>query len=184
MSLFKKILFSSIFGLVALGIFTLFWSIRALEKQGQDEITTIRTTLMDEKTDKTRNLVEVAYKIAESASNQTQLGEAERKQLAMNSIRAMRYNTDDYIWINDTRSVMVMHPINPKLEGKDLTDFQDPKGNKLFLDFARVCREKGEGVVHYYWQKPGSVEALEKLIPSARDRVTFVFASALARTGR
>jgi len=163
MSIFKKILFSSTVGLVILGIFSLLWSIHTLEKQGKEEIKTIRVAMMDEKTTATRNLVEVAHKIAERAAGQANLPEAERKQLAIETIRAMRYNANDYIWINTLQSVMVMHPVSPNLEGKDLTDFQDAKGLKLFIEFARVCQEKGEGVVRYFWQKPGNDLALEKL---------------------
>ena len=163
MNIFKKILLVSTVSLVALGTVSLFWSIYALEKQGKAEVDAVRATLMDEKAAATRNIVEVAHKIAEHAAAQTQLSEEERKQLAVNTIRAMRYNTGDYVWINTMQSVMVMHPVNAAMEGKDLTDFQDAKGMKLFLEFARVCREKGEGMVRYYFQKPASDVALEKL---------------------
>lgn len=163
MNIFKKILLVSTVSLVALGTVSLFWSIHTLEKQGKAEVDAIRATLMDEKAGATRNIVEVAHKVAEHAAAQTQLPEEDRKQLAANTIRAMRYNADDYIWINTMQSVMVMHPVNAAMEGKDLTNFQDAKGLKLFLEFARVCREKGEGMVRYFFQKPSSDVALEKL---------------------
>ncbi len=163
MSLFKKILLSSITGLVILAALALFWSIHTLREQGKKQIETIRVTLMNEKTDKIRNLVEVAYKIAENAHGMTALSEAERKQLALNSIKAMRYNTDDYLWINDSRPFMVMHPIKPELDGKDLAEFKDPEGKKLFVEFVKTCREKGEGTVGYLWPKPGHEKPVEKL---------------------
>ncbi|MDR3629970.1 MAG: bacteriohemerythrin [Desulfocapsaceae bacterium] len=163
MSLFKKILLSSVVGLVLLGTITLLWSMHTLKEQGQQEIDTIQATLMKEKTEKIRNLVEVAYKIAENAYARTDLPEAERKQLALNAIKVMRYNTDDYLWINDSQPVMIMHPIKPALDGKNLSDFKDPKGKFLFNEFAAVCRDKGEGTVSYLWPKPGYDEPVQKL---------------------
>ena len=163
MSLFKKILLSSIIGLVALGTITLFWSVHTLKKNGRNELNTIRTVLLKEKTDKTKNLVEVAYKIVESTYNRSDLPEAERRQLAIDTIKAMRYDTDNYLWINDSRPYMVMHPFKPALDGTDLSGFADPKGKKLFVEFADVCRTKGEGTVEYLWPKPGLEEPVEKL---------------------
>ena len=163
MSLFKRILLSSVFGLILLGSVTLLWSMRTLKDQGQSEIDTVQSTMMKEKTDKIRNLVEVAYRVAENAYTLTDLSEADRKQLALKAIKAMRYNADDYLWINDSRPVMIMHPIKPELDGKDLSDFKDPKGKRLFVEFATVCREKGEGTVSYLWPKPGQQEPVEKL---------------------
>jgi methyl-accepting chemotaxis protein len=163
MNLFKKILLSSVSGLVLLGSVTLLWSMHSLKLQGQKEIDAISSTMIREKTDKTRNLVEVAYKIVEHAYGMTDLPEADRKQYALKTIKAMRYNTDDYLWINDSQPVMIMHPIKPALDGKDLSEMKDPHGKRLFVEFASVCREKGEGVVGYYWPKPGQEEPVEKL---------------------
>ena len=163
MNLIKKILLPSIIGMVLLGAVSLLISMQALKKRGQEEIAAIRSTLMAEKTEKLRNLVELAYKTAESAYSRTDIPESERRQLALSIIKAMRYNTNDYLWINDSRPVMVMHPIKPALDGKNLADFKDPKGKKLFVEFANVCRDKNEGTVDYMWPKPGQEEPVEKL---------------------
>jgi len=163
MNLFKKILLPSVIGLALLGVVALLLSMHALKKRGQEEIAAIRSTLMAEKTEKLRNLVELAYKTAESANSRTDMPEAERQKLALSIIKAMRYNTNDYLWINDSRPAMVMHPIKPALDGKDLSNFKDPKGKKLFVEFANVCRDKNEGTVDYLWPKPGQEEPVEKL---------------------
>lgn len=163
MSLFKKILFSSIAGLVTLGAVNLFWSMQTLRENGRKEMNIIKTVLLKEKTEKTKNLVEVAYKIVESTYNRSDLPEADRKQLAINTIKAIRYNTDNYFWINDSRPFMVMHPIKPELDGTDLSDLKDLKGQKLFVGFADIGRNKGEGTIEYLWPKPGHEEPVEKL---------------------
>jgi len=157
MNLFKKILLPSTIGLVLLGAIALLLSLQALKTRGREEVDAIRSTLMAEKTEKLKNLVQLAYKTAENAYSRNDLAEAERKQLALSMIKTMRYNTNDYLWINDSHPTMVMHPIKPALDGKDLSDFKDPKGKKLFVEFAKVCREKNEGTVDYLWPKPGRI---------------------------
>ena len=163
MSLFKKILLSSVVGLVLLGLFSLYFSMHALNVSGRKEIEAIRSTLMVEKTEKIRNVVEVAFDVIKAAHERSDLPEADRKQLALSMIKAMRYNSNDYLWINDSHPNMVMHPIKPGLDGKDLTDFKDPDGKRLFVEFSKVCREKGEGTVDYLWPKPGHEAPVEKL---------------------
>ena len=163
MNLFKKILLSSVAGLFLLGIFSLFISMHTLKARGREEVDDIRTTLMAEKTEKIRNLVELAYKVAETAYARTDLSEAQRKDLALNTIKGLRYNSNDYLWINDSRPFMVMHPFKPELDGKDLSDFKDPEGKRLFVEFANACRSKGQGTVEYLWPKPGKDKPVEKL---------------------
>jgi methyl-accepting chemotaxis protein len=58
---------------------------------------------------------------------------------------------------------MIMHPYKPELNGTDLTEYKDPKGKALFVEFVKVCQEKGEGFVDYYWPKYGAKEPQPKL---------------------
>ena len=38
---------------------------------------------------------------------------------------------------------MVMHPIKPELDGKDLSSFADPNGKKIFVEFAKIGQAGG-----------------------------------------
>jgi methyl-accepting chemotaxis protein len=60
-----------------------------------------------------------------------------------------------YIWIQDLNAVVLMHPIKPSLDGKDMSGFADKDGTLLFLNFSDICEEKGAGWVPYVWPKPG-----------------------------
>ena len=51
---------------------------------------------------------------------------------------------------------MIMHPTQPALNGKDVSDYKDPKGKAIFVEFAKVCKERGEGFVEYGWPEPGT----------------------------
>ncbi|MGB5867576.1 MAG: cache domain-containing protein, partial [Arcobacteraceae bacterium] len=47
-----------------------------------------------------------------------------------------RYGKNGYFWINDTQAVIVDHPIKPQLNGKDLSEFKDKGGKKIFTEFV------------------------------------------------
>ncbi|MBA4800196.1 MAG: methyl-accepting chemotaxis protein [Rhizobiales bacterium] len=87
----------------------------------------------------------------------------EAQERAKDVIGAMRYQPDGYMWINDMQPAMVMHPIKPELNGKDLSQNKDPNGKHLFVEFVNTVKARKEGFVDYYWPKPGFEEPVEKL---------------------
>ncbi|MBU1161183.1 MAG: methyl-accepting chemotaxis protein [Proteobacteria bacterium] len=113
--------------------------------------------------EKLKNIVDITYNAIQSIDSRSDLTANQKEQSALNIIKDMRYNNNGYIWINDMHPKMIMHPINPSLNGKDLSDFKDPNGKHLFNEFVKVCREKGEGFVDYMWPKPGYDKPVPKL---------------------
>ncbi len=113
--------------------------------------------------DSLQHLVDVAYNTIRAAYETPGLTEEEKQERAKELVKALRYGEKGYFWINDTTPTMVMHPIKPQLDGKDLSGFQDPNGKRLFVEFVRVCQEKGQGFVDYLWPKPGHDEPVPKL---------------------
>lgn len=87
----------------------------------------------------------------------------EAQRMAIETIAAIRYDGDDYFWINDSHPRMIMHPFNPALNGKDLSSFADPDGVKLFNEMVNVTRNKEGDFVHYRWEKPGLTEPVDKV---------------------
>ena len=87
---------------------------------------------------------------------------ANMQKEALSTIAEMRYGTSGYFWVQDTSSKMVMHPIKPALDGKDLVNFKDKKGVYLFKDLSLVSVQKGGGLVKYNWEKPGKSELQPK----------------------
>ena len=123
-------------------------------------------SLKNEQYLKTKNVVETAYSIithyAALEQNQT-LTRAQAQSQAMASIRSLRYDDTNYFWINNYQPAMVMHPIKPALEGKDLTNNKDPDGTPLFVEMVDVVKKSGEGYVPYKWPKPGSDKPVDKI---------------------
>ena len=98
---------------------------------------------------------------------------------ALARVKSMTFGKS-YVWIHsyDKKPRMVMHPINPALDGTDISDYRDlPKFNKIYYDgkiyntndeavqhiketnlFVALNEEceksDGEGDLVYYWQKP------------------------------
>ncbi len=79
----------------------------------------------------------------------------EAQAKALEVVGAMRYGKDGYLWVNDMQPVMVMHPIKPELNGKNLSENKDPNGKHIFMEFVKTVKASKEGFVDYYWPKPG-----------------------------
>ena len=126
----------------------------------------LNSMLTSEKELKTRHLVETAYGIIEhfyKISRAGGMSESEAKGAALSAIKEERYDENGYFWINDMHPSMVMHPEKPELDGKDLSDYKDAKGKKLFVDVVETVKNSGAGFVYYFWQKPGFSEPVRKL---------------------
>ncbi|PHV12306.1 chemotaxis protein [Chitinimonas sp. BJB300] len=125
-----------------------------------------RTTLMEDRQQKTRNLIEVAHGIVVSHYELEKSGKLSREEAqarAKTELRSLRYDKTEYFWINDMTPVMVMHPIKPELEGKNLSETKDPAGKFLFVEFVKAVQSKGEGFVDYLWPKPGADKPVPKI---------------------
>ncbi|MBB1521388.1 methyl-accepting chemotaxis protein [Aquipseudomonas guryensis] len=114
---------------------------------------------------KTRHVVESAIGVLKHfhGLENAGLARAEAQKQAMEVIRGLRYDQDDYFWINDLVPVMIMHPTNPKLEGQNLSANKDPDGKFLFNEMVAVAKKDGAGLVDYRWPKPGSAEPVPKV---------------------
>ncbi|MDX7805609.1 methyl-accepting chemotaxis protein [Aeromonas caviae] len=122
--------------------------------------------LMGEKSRQTQAQVETAYSLVaglEARVRKGEMDEASAKAEALALIKGLRYGNDDYFWINDSHPTMVMHPMKPELDGKDLSGVEDKQGLRLFVAFADLARAQGAGEVAYYWPKPGVDEPVRKI---------------------
>lgn len=169
MTISRKITIIAFAGVLLVGISALLLSNRGLNATGKRQVDLVRELLMESKRDKLRDMVNASLTILQAkydeARSQRIISEEDAKAEALKAIAAMRYGADgkDYFWINDTVPVMVMHPIKPDLNGKNVGDMADPNGKRLFIEFVNVCRDKGAGFVDYMWPKPGEEKPVAKL---------------------
>ncbi|MBU1009940.1 MAG: cache domain-containing protein [Bacteroidetes bacterium] len=90
----------------------------------------------------------------------------EAQRLAVSRIQYLRYGEEnkDYFWITDMTPRMIMHPFRMDLNGKDLSDFTDPHGKRMFVEFVETVRQSEHGYVDYMWQwKDDSLHIVPKL---------------------
>ena len=116
--------------------------------------------------DRTKKSVEIAYSVVAHYQAEEQAGRLTREQAqdaAKAAVGAMRYGADDYFWINDMHPNMVMHPMKPALNGKDLSENKDADGVLMFKEFVGVVQRQGEGFVAYQWAKPNQDGASPKI---------------------
>ncbi|HRY29372.1 MAG TPA: methyl-accepting chemotaxis protein [Elusimicrobiota bacterium] len=147
MKMFTKIfvLVAVVITVIALPIFTLV-------------MPRVKAQIREDKEAQLRYLTQSVYTAIEGHYKAYQAGlmsEEGAKKAVVNLIKMIRYEGDNYFWINDSFPRMIVHPIKPELDGKDQTDYKDPNGKQLFVEFAKVCKQSGEGFVDYEWPKPG-----------------------------
>ncbi|MDD1536020.1 MULTISPECIES: methyl-accepting chemotaxis protein [unclassified Bradyrhizobium] len=129
-------------------------------------LSTLRTQMVADRQAKTQQMVDVGYGILAHYQKLESEGKLPREQAqaaATAEIKSLRYDKVEYFWINDMTPKMVMHPIKPELDGKDLSGMKDPAGNALFLGFVDVVKKQGAGFYGYLWPKPGFDQPVGKI---------------------
>lgn len=114
--------------------------------------------LTEDKRSNAADVVRVAYNLIAEYDQRAAKGEftpAEAQKRARESLSKWRFGNEEkeYIWITDAETRMVMHPLKPELDGKNLADYKDQDGKYLFAEMSRVAKEKGEGFVDYVWPR-------------------------------
>jgi len=124
---------------------------------------------MNGKREMIKELTNSAWSILSKYENDERkslLSRKEAQETAVSRIQYLRYGDEnkDYFWITDMHPVMVMHPYRPDLNNKDLSNFSDPHGKKLFVEFVETVKKSEHGYVNYMWQwKDDSLNIVSKL---------------------
>ncbi len=114
--------------------------------------------ILEEKKKMLKNVVDMAVSVMDDVYVSSPPGKFDSEEARVRVIRLvkqMRYGPEgkDYLWINDFHPRMIMHPYRGDLDGKDITDYKDPAGKRLFVEMAEVCRSpEKSGYVEYQWQ--------------------------------
>ncbi|HEY6897024.1 MAG TPA: methyl-accepting chemotaxis protein [Rhodocyclaceae bacterium] len=118
-----------------------------------------RFTLIADRQLKSQHLVQSAVTVLDHFHGLQQAGtlsEPQAKAEAIAVLRKMRYGRDDYFWVNDMTPTVVMHPLQPELEGKDASRIVDANGKALFVAFVDAVKAQGGGAVSYFWPRAGA----------------------------
>ena len=120
------------------------------------DVKQFRSSLIKERNTQLKEITEVALGIIDYQKSLPNGGDIE------GALRDIRFGSAGYFYIYDTKGVNIFHAIKPALQGKNLIDLKDTKGNKLIVGLLNAA-QNGDGIYSFYFQKPDSEEQLEKL---------------------
>ncbi len=120
-------------------------------------IPAIEKNSLQHKKEMIRELTNAAWNILARLADDEQRGlltRAEAQRQAIRQISSMHYGEQmrDYFWINDMHPRMILHPYRADLNGRDLTDYTDAAGKRVFTEVVAVVEKHGGGYVDYQWQ--------------------------------
>lgn len=136
-----------------------------------------KNIMINEKKLKVVSIIELSYSLVKKEYDNYKNGlisEEDAKKNALEAINILRYNNDNYIWINDDTSPypkMIIHPISPDLNGKfmDYEKFncasnlefgensvnsQSTNNMNLFKATLEITNKSKSGFIYYLWIKP------------------------------
>ena len=124
----------------------------------------MQEALFKERSESTRRIVEETESLLVDVVKKGQAsGKSleDAKKAALEEIRNIRYDGKEYVWVNDLDGKMLMHPLKPELNGKDILGIKDADGDNIFAEMIAIVKKDGKGSYSYFW--PPDSTAKEKI---------------------
>ena len=157
-SFFQKIVLPALLAILLFIISIYIFIIPAFENNAIAE----KKTMLNELTNTAWSILNKYYKDEKKGL----ISHEEAQEKAKFEIEALRYGFDkkDYFWITDFKPTMIMHPYVHELNDRDLQNYADPDGKKIFIEALKIAQNQGEGFISYKWQlKDDSTHIVPKL---------------------
>ncbi len=125
----------------------------------------LKSSMLDDRKQKTQNVVEVGVGILshyQKLAADGKLSEEEAKNAARESLRQLRYGSNDYFFVVDTTHKYILLPTKPEFEGLDKADMKDANGKFLIQELVKAAKAGG-GFVDYWFPRAGQPIAEPKL---------------------
>ncbi len=124
-----------------------------------ENIATFRDKLVNERKNQLKEVTQVAENMVERinpGNSQARLAEVKT------ALSDVQFGDSGYFFMYDKKGVNVFHPMKPSLEGKNLIDLTDPKGNKVIKGLLETA-QRGDGYFNFMFEKPGTNELIDKI---------------------
>ncbi|WP_345871048.1 methyl-accepting chemotaxis protein [Shewanella algae] len=154
LSLRNKLLLLALLPLLTVSIVLMLASWTVESDALESEITNFREKLLNERRQELVHVTEVAKEIV--SFQRSQGGDYKA------ALRDVRFGSAGYFFVYDGKGKNLFHALLPKLEGTDQIGMTDPKGTKIIVGLLNAARS-GDGILTYYYQKPGTNELVEKI---------------------
>jgi len=115
----------------------------------------INKSLMEANRQKVEEMTEMVFNLLDGYKKKVDRKELtlpQAQSMAIANIRSMRYEGQNYIWLNNYNAVMITHPT---LTGKSVIDVTDKNGYKFFYEGTEDAKKNGSAFINYYWTKQG-----------------------------
>lgn len=150
--------------LVILGdlVFSYFKDTNQLKK----EMVALKEEKMHEAEKTLYRLVELSTNVLKEYDTKVKKGEMPldaAQNEAREKIRQMRYDKDNYFWIDTTKYINILHTLTPKLEGTNREGQKDKNGKLVVKPLVDDAIKNGFTYVTYYNAKPGKDGLFPKL---------------------
>jgi methyl-accepting chemotaxis protein len=125
-----------------------------------------RSTMLAERKAGMANLVEAAQGVVSgyyALSQSGRMSEADAQREALARLATMRYGESGYLFVMDSKPVVLMHPTLPQMTGKPVGDFKDPDGKLLYVAIVDAAKASGRGFAQYRGRLPHSETAVPKI---------------------
>jgi methyl-accepting chemotaxis protein len=126
----------------------------------------IQNSLLNEKKTQIHDQVNTAWSVLDFYYGMEKSGamtkEAAQKE-AIKAVSSLRYGPElkDYFFITDHAPILIGHPFKPDLLNTNVSNFKDPNGKALFVEFVKVVQASKEGFSSYMWQYKDDVKRIE-----------------------
>jgi len=88
--------------------------------------------------------------------------DALRRTRALDILEKMDFGKDGYFFVYDMHGRSLMHPREPDLVGRDLSELRDPQGVPTIQKLLAAAAQGG-GYVRYLWHRPSTGKVASKL---------------------
>jgi signal transduction histidine kinase len=99
---------------------------------------------------------EEAKKLVEQAVAFVKANGQEKALKEFNKPKGKFVKGEMYVFAYDLNAVMVAHPVNPKLIGKNLINEPDSKGKLFRKEIVELAKANGSGLVDYTYLNPAT----------------------------
>jgi methyl-accepting chemotaxis protein len=120
-----------------------------------------RDTMMREREAGLKNVVETAAGIVKGYADDVAAGKlslADAQSQALQRIGSMRYAQDNYVFVFDSRPVVLMHPTSKDIINKNVGERKDTEGKLYYAEMVKLGKQQQQGIVHYMGRLPGTAD--------------------------
>lgn len=137
-------------------------TLQQTQKLTKAQINAFEKELLNSKKAELRNYMGLASSAIQSIYDNPHIAKKHAQQEVYDTIKSMEFGEDGYFFIYDYDGVNIAHSRKPKLEGKNLYNFQDANGKYLIRELIEKAKHGG-GYTRYLWEKPSAGKPVEKL---------------------